>query len=283
MSETHDLDPTALENMRRMAYDRSKWLQTCTYEIAKYEYTKEELNQFYDELKDVIGRVKTNYVCQLCNQFPKKSYILPCGHVFCAKCATKSWNKGKQSTCPNCKVSHEMTAMPFYAMDAIVSDMNSFIKEAKYFQTPTALDASKPDESVKRIKSMNFVLLQRLKNIESNLMCDYCFNKIRKTYLIHCSSNAFTFRPFCHGCDTRYIKFYETEQGRTLGVPFPFDMFDTVVTDFYEVVDKVVEFSKGSKVPTRFLSSNGRISFVPIYKMLLGLAIVGIIMLYYSS
>lgn len=115
--------------------------------------------------------------------------------------------------------------MPFYAMDAIVSDMNSFIKEAKYFQTPTALDASKPDESVKRIKSMNFVLLQRLKNIESNLMCDYCFNKIRKvtypintiinwylytditeillfccfqTYLIHCSSNAFTFRPFCH-------------------------------------------------------------------------------------
>lgn len=85
------------------------------------------------------------------------------------------------------------------------------------------------------------------------------------------------------GCDTRYIKFYETEQGRTLGVPFPFDMFDTVVTDFYEVVDKVVEFSKGSKVPTRFLSSNGRISFVPIYKMLLGLAIVGIIMLYYSS
>jgi len=70
-SET-DLDPSALESMRRMAYDRSKWLQTCTCEITKYEYNREELNQFYDELLDVIGRVRGRIECMSCSVHPKK-------------------------------------------------------------------------------------------------------------------------------------------------------------------------------------------------------------------
>lgn len=67
-----DLDPVSLENQRRMAYDRSKWLQTSTHEIAKYEYTKEELKQFFNELLDVMGRVKSKFGCSLCGTFPKK-------------------------------------------------------------------------------------------------------------------------------------------------------------------------------------------------------------------
>lgn len=69
-----DPDPTALEQMRRMTHDRSKWLQTATYEIAKYQYNREELNQFYDELLDVFGRVKSLFSCSLCKSFPKKVY-----------------------------------------------------------------------------------------------------------------------------------------------------------------------------------------------------------------
>ncbi len=77
--------------------------------------------------------------------------------------------------------------------------------------------------------------------------------------------------------------FYEKEQGRKLRDPFQFEIFDSVVFDFYEFMDKMVDYAKSSKVPIRFMgSSDGRINFFPIYKILIGIAIVGIAMMYYS-
>jgi len=133
------------------------------------------------------------------------------------------------------------------------------------------------------LKSMNFVLLQRLKNIESQLMCDFCFKQINKTFLVICSSSAFTYRPFCQGCDEKDIKFYDTEQGRKLKPAFQFGNYDSVVNEFYEYFNKVVDYSKSSKVPTRFVSSTQPISFKPIYKLLLGAILIGIILMYYSA
>jgi len=286
MMSDSDLDPVALESMRRSNFDRSKWLQTATAEIAKYQYNREELNQFYNELQDVVGRVKAKFTCQLCNQFPKKSLILACGCILCAKCASRF---KKQSICPKCKISHFDfdEPKPFYAIDTMAGEMASFSKEAKFFLNQKEDNSKLPDnpkEAAKRLKSMNFVLLQRLKNMEAQLMCDFCFNRINKTHLVNCSSSVFTFRPFCQGCDARYIKFYETEQGKKLRDPFAFEPFDFVVDDFYEFMEKTVEYSKSSKIPIRFMSSgSSAIDFTPIYKMIAGFAIIGLVMLYYSS
>jgi len=279
----HDPDPVALEKQRRMAYDRSKWLQTCTYEIAKYEYNREELNQFYEDLKDVVGRIKTKFVCSLCGTFPRKTFVLRCGHLFCAKCASSRWNQGKdgQSTCPKCKVVQEPTSS-FFAVDSIVNDVNTFLKEARYFQELLIIsDGSK--ESSKKLKNMNFALLTRLKNIECQLMCDYCFNRISKTFLVNCATNAPTYRPFCDGCDGKYIQFYEKEQGQLLKDSFRLETYDSIVVEFFEFLDSVVDYSKKSKTPMRFQSSSGTISLFPVYKILVGVAILGIVLMYYSS
>lgn len=108
---------------------------------------------------------------------------MPCSHFFCGKCSSRCrLNKENQSTCPCCKQSFDVSATPFYAFDAIVVDMNLFTKEAKYFQNPNVVTAMSDTtkDAVKKLKSMNFVLLQRLKNIECQLMCDFCNNRIQK-------------------------------------------------------------------------------------------------------
>jgi hypothetical protein len=87
----------------------------------------------------------------------------------------------KQTDCPTCKEdTAEGKVFPFYAMDSLVRDMALFLKEAKFFQDPDAKVLKEPKDVAKRLKSMNFVLLQRLKNIESQLMCDFCFSRIKK-------------------------------------------------------------------------------------------------------
>jgi len=70
--------------------------------------------------------------------------------------------------------------MPLYAIDAVLVDMNLFLKEAKYLQKSISSPSLDAKETAKRLKSMNFVLLQRFKNIESQLMCDFCFNKLNQ-------------------------------------------------------------------------------------------------------
>jgi hypothetical protein len=104
-----------------------------------------------------------------------------------------------------------------------------------------------------------------------------------QTFLVNCASDAFTRRPFCQGCDAKYIKFYEKEQGRTLMQPIRFALFDEIVDEFYEFFTKVVDYSKSCKEPTRFLSSTPRISLTPIYKLLAGTILIGIALMYYSS
>ena len=67
-----DPDPNVLEEMRRMAYDRSKWLQTYTFIITQYEFNKEEMTQFYSEMCDVLERMKTYLKCPYCKHTIKK-------------------------------------------------------------------------------------------------------------------------------------------------------------------------------------------------------------------
>ena len=73
-SSAHDdPSPEDLESMRQQAYDRSKWLQTTTSEILKFELTQEELERFFDEFVDVIERLKCSaYHCHGCGKFPMK-------------------------------------------------------------------------------------------------------------------------------------------------------------------------------------------------------------------
>lgn len=67
-----DPDPNVLEEMRRNAYDRSKWLQTYTCVISQYEFNKEEMTQFYSEMCDVLERMKSFLKCPFCKHTIKK-------------------------------------------------------------------------------------------------------------------------------------------------------------------------------------------------------------------
>jgi len=82
MTASHDSEidpaPDVLEQMRRMAYDRSKWLQTCTYVISQFQFDVVELFQFYDDLQAVIHKVRKYLKCPICKYVVKKVGFLSC-------------------------------------------------------------------------------------------------------------------------------------------------------------------------------------------------------------
>lgn len=67
--------------------------------------------------------------------------------------------------------------LPVYAVDEITKDIGLFLKEARFFKASQVKPANEKDAK-KLLKSMNFVFLQRIKNLEGQLMCDYCFTKL---------------------------------------------------------------------------------------------------------
>lgn len=67
--------------------------------------------------------------------------------------------------------------LPVYAVDEITKDIGLFLKEARFFKASQMKPTNEKDAK-KLLKSMNFVFLQRIKNLEGQLMCDYCFTKL---------------------------------------------------------------------------------------------------------
>lgn len=278
-----DPDPNVLEQMRRNAYDRSKWLETKTQKISQYDYSQEELTQFYTDLCDLIERVKSQLVCPVCSHLVKSTVVLDCGHFICQRCISRWFTGNRQSNCPTCKTELLGKPVPLIATDEIIREMGLFLKEAKYIQTQKSkLIGDSEKGTTKLVKCMNFVMLQRLKNIETQLMCDFCFTKVKQTTLVNCASDANTKRPFCKGCDQKYIKFYENEQGKSFDEPVSFPIFDQVAIEVYEFLNKVVAYSTQFKKPTRHLSPHGTISLKPIYKLLGATILIGFILFYFS-
>ncbi|CAL8095397.1 unnamed protein product [Orchesella dallaii] len=278
-----DPDPNVLEEMRRMAYDRSKWLQTYTFIISQYEFNKEEMTQFYSEMCDLLENMKTYLKCPFCKHTIKKSAILPCGHLLCQKCVSRRFIGAVKSQCPTCECEVEKTVpLPVYAVDEITKEIALFLKEARFFKS-SLMKPVKENDAKKLLKSMNFVFLQRIKNLEGQLMCDYCFNKLNTTCLVRCAADAFTGRPLCVGCDTKYIRFYQNEQGKTFDEPIQFPTFDTIVSEFYGFLMNVVDYCKSKKVPIRLLNKSGIISLRPVYKLLVAAILIGLFLIYFSN
>lgn len=100
---------------------------------------------------------------------------------------------------------------------------------------------------------------------------------------MRCAADAFTGRPLCVGCDIKYIKFYENEQGKSFDEPILFPSFDMVVTEFYGFLSSIVDYCKSKKVPIRLLNRTGRISLRPIYKLIAAAILIGIFLMYATS
>jgi len=279
-----DPDPNVLEEMRRVAFDRSKWLQTYTFIISQYEFNKEEMSQFYSEMCDALERMKVFLKCPYCKHTIKQSAILSCGHLVCQKCVTKKFIGAVKSRCPSCECDIEKSVpLPVYSVNEITKEIGLFVKEARFFKASQMKEAASEKDAKKLLKSMNFVFLQRIKNLEGQLMCDYCFNKLNTTCLVRCAADSFTGRPLCVGCDSKYIRFYQNEQGKTFDEPIQFPSYDMVVSEFYGFLSNVVDYCKSKKVPSRLLNRSGRISLRPIYKLLVAAILIGVVLLYLSN
>jgi len=108
-----------------------------------------------------------------------QAVALNCGHCCCDRCAGH-WT-AKDSACPTCKTELSKKPVYLYAIDDVVKEMSKFQKECKYFfnSKEEILDGKfNPQNLAKVTKTMNYILLHRLKNIESQLMCDFCHYKL---------------------------------------------------------------------------------------------------------
>lgn len=105
-----------------------------------------------------------------------------------------------------------------------------------------------------------------------------------QTCLVRCAADSFTGRPLCVGCDTKYMKFYENEQGKSFDHPIMYPGFDGIVSEFNHFLANVVDYCKSKKVPIRLSRNNTNIiSLRPVYKLLVAAILIGVFLLYLSN